>query len=119
MAIVATLRCDCCCSSKQEYTDEDVNFGYMRCLGCSCSRRRTGSASELVIRVQIGGLPSLQIMEQATEMARLLGAPDDITMKIHDGMPYFELSGNAASAALEIHMMRQRRRQSVIEPPRN
>lgn len=105
---VGEFHCACCCGGLREHDNAECNVGYMRCTACGCKRIRTGGATHLVLRVQIAGTPTLDHIERASELARLLGAPDDISL-VHDGaaLNYFELSGQGAANALEIVKLRR------------
>lgn len=107
--IVGNFRCSCCCNGdRREYTDEDCEAGYMRCLGCNCIRARMGSATQITLRVQVAGALTIDSVERAAELARALGAADDLAMLGDGVLHYFEVSGQGAVNALEIAKLRRR-----------
>lgn len=109
--IVGTFHCECCCRGRREYTNEECQLGFMRCSGCNCTRARMGTATEITLRVQVAGVLTIQGVERAADLARALGAPDDLAM-ITDGnaMHYFEVPGQGALNALEIAKLRTSKR---------
>lgn len=106
--VLGTFYCDCCCSSEVEHNDHGTTAGHMRCTGCNCTRIRRGSATQILLRVQIAGAPSLEHLERAAELARLLGGPDDAELvRAETAVHYFEIPGAGAVNALEIARLRR------------
>jgi len=67
-----------------------------------------GSATQITLRVQVSGALTIDTVERAAELARALGATDDLAMvRGSDNVHYFEVSGQGAVNALEIAKLRR------------
>lgn len=106
------FRCDSSCNgSRRQHTDEDCEPGYMRCTGCNDKRVRMGAATQIVLRVQVMGSLTMAMLEKATELARVLGADDEVLMtREGNSIHHFEIAAESITQRLEIqNLLRQER----------
>lgn len=98
--------CQCCCESEQRYNDTGCSLGYMRCSRCGCRRALVASAGYLTLQINVVGRPTIGNVATAIDLARRLGAPEELLLEGSGSGHHFTLSADGARAHFDIHDIR-------------
>lgn len=96
--------CTCCCGDEQVHVEYDTNK--MKCATCGCYKNRPKDGPEktpISVRLVVRGNISLKVMDQASVLARALGADDEVVLrKASSAEHYIDVPADGMLSRLEI-----------------
>lgn len=102
-------QCDCCCGDEQVHYEYDSNK--MKCVTCGCHKNRPKDGPDktpISVRLVVRGNISLKVLDQASILARSLGADDEVVLrKATASEHYIDVPADGMLSRLEIANLKQ------------